>query len=212
MRFAYQFGLSCAIVGSVALLASQSAHATPVLEFSGGQKAPVASDATQGWYFTTNRSITVDALDAFDPSGSDGTVGAVRLYDGLGNVLASATVTAGDPIEGSPIPFYSEAINPVTLAANTTYYIAEDMSFTTQLYYSVTGLITDASITYDGAVEARGQGQDPVTDLNGQIYDPSYFGPNFDIRVPEPSTLYLFIAGLASVIRMGRRRKKARAT
>jgi hypothetical protein len=98
------------------------AAATPVLEFSSGPPTGVPPSAGQaltgGWSFTTNRAITITALDALDPTG-DGTAGAVRLYDGNGNVLASATVTTSDPQEGSPILFYSHAIAPVTLAADT---------------------------------------------------------------------------------------------
>ena len=139
----HPFMLLALVLCNIALLASGSAHAGPILEFSGGTEAPVASDASLGWSFTTNQSIIVVALDAFDPTGRDGTVGAVRLYNGSGIVLASALVTASDPIEGAPTPFYSEAITPVSLAANSTYYIVEDMSFTTQLWYSVSALTTN---------------------------------------------------------------------
>jgi hypothetical protein len=190
---------------AIGMAATAPAQAAPILEFSGGGLAPVASDASLGWSFTTNQSFNVVALDAFDPTGLHGTVGQVRLYDSIGNVLASALVTASDPIVGGPTPFYSHAITPVSLAANSTYYIVEDMSFTTQLWFSVSGLTTDSAITYAGAVDAAGQGNNPVTDLNGQIYAPSYFGPNFDIDVPEPATWAMFLMGLGGIGFMMRR-------
>lgn len=137
----------------------------------------------------------------------------MRLYDGLGNVLASATITTSDPQEGSPVPFYSQAITPVLLAANTTYYIAEDWAATTTGYGLVTGLTTNSAITYDGAVSAFGQGNDPTTDINGGSDNPAYFGPNFDIStasVPEPSTLVGGITALTgSLICAWRCRKRA---
>ena len=81
-------------------------------------------DFSAGWEFTTNQAIAVNALDAYDPTGT----GSVRLYNSVGTVLASATVTASDPTEGTPILFYSHAIAPVTLAANTSYFIAQDFA------------------------------------------------------------------------------------
>jgi hypothetical protein len=76
-------------------------------------------------------------------------------------VLASATVTTSDPKEGSPISFYSHAISPVSLAANTTYYIAEDLGSSTTANANVTGLTTASEITYEGEVAAMGQGMNP---------------------------------------------------
>jgi hypothetical protein len=113
------------------------AWAGPVLEFTPTVTGELSSgDQSFGWSFTTNKAIAVTALDALDPTGS-GTAGTVRLYNGSGTVLASARVLTSDPREGSPL-FYSQAISPVSLAANTTYCIAEDTSanVTTSIYKS----------------------------------------------------------------------------
>ncbi len=129
----------------------------------------------------------------------------MRLYNASGTVLASATVTFSDKQEGSPAAFYSQAISPVSLAADTTYYIAQDFSafsnsaFSTHLDFLVTGLTTDAAITFDGEVAAVGLGTNPTTDATGGGYNPAFFGPNFDIAVPEPSTLLLLAAGLGGL-------------
>lgn len=123
-----------ALVAVVSLLPFGAASAGPVLEFSPGSLRPGEEPGTAGWSFTTNRAVTVTALDAFDPTGA-GTAGAVRLYTAGGTVLASTTVTTSDPQEGSPVSFYSHAISPVSLLANTTYFIAEDFGSTTQAYF-----------------------------------------------------------------------------
>jgi hypothetical protein len=184
-----------------------------VLEFSPTTPFPFGTDISAGWAFTTNQAITVTALDAFDPSGT----GSVRLYNAADTLLASATVTTADPIEGSPTLFYSQAITPVNLAADTTYFLAQDMSANvTTFQAAVSGLSTNPAITYDGAVSAFGLSQDPISDnvFSGSA-NPGFFGPNFDMGsqapgTPEPGTLALFsgltVTGLGFAIKRRRTR------
>jgi hypothetical protein len=126
---------------------------------------------------------------------------ALRLHDASGTVLASATVTFSDKQEGSPAAFYSQAISPVSLAADTTHYIAQDFSPLNPLDILVTGLTTDAAITFSGEVAAVGLGTNPTTAGagTGGAHNPAFFGPNFDIVVPEPSTVLLLAAGLGGL-------------
>ena len=113
----------------------------------------------------------------------------VRIYDGSGNVLASTTVLTTDPIVGSSQLFYSQAITPVTLSANTTYYIAEDGA--QNAYYGASGKTTDPSISYGTGVSATSAGATPTSDAIG-LGTNSYFGPNFEVAsVPEPSSMIL---------------------
>jgi hypothetical protein len=185
----------------VLLAAGQRVGAEPVLEFSSGTVADfTGGDTSGGWSFTTNQAITVVALDAYDPNSGN----EVRLYEGNGTVLASAIVLPTDPTEGSPTPFYTHAIAPVTLAAGQTYYIAEDFPANINGFYIGTDTpVTDPAITYGSAVfSTAGLGQDPTTDAFGGRLNPGDFGPNFDIgtlSVPEPSSLLTMCSGLGAI-------------
>jgi PEP-CTERM motif len=200
---------------ALGLLAAEPARADLALEFTSGIEAQVTGgDAAVGWSFTTTEAITVTTLDAYDPGAGE----QVRLYDGSGTTLASATVLPTDPTVGSPFAFYSQAITPVTLSANTTYYIAEDTTPSVNLYLAVSGLTTESSITYDHGVYGIA-GSNPLTDSpNGTMYySPDYFGPNFNGNVsltvssPEPSTFLIAGLGGMAFLVYARRHRRVRA-
>jgi hypothetical protein len=205
--------LRCLVLAAaVGALAGGVARADLVLEFNTGIAALSAGDDTFGWKFTTNQAIIVTALDVFDPTGSVEVVpgtGNVRLYNGSGTILAHATVTASDPLEGSPVPFHSHAITPVTLAANQTYYIAQGIrANTTQFYVRTSTPTTSPLITYNGEVATSsgiGMSATPTSDAFGGGLSPGIFGPNFDAVaaqvVPEPSTMLQ--AAIASLLGLG---------
>jgi PEP-CTERM motif-containing protein len=165
----------------------------------------------------SDAALSVTALDAFDPNG-DGAAGTVRLYNASGTVLASAKVTTTDPKEGSPIMFFSAKLSkPLVLAAETTYFIAEDLGTATTANGNVSGLTTSSAIKYDGEVAAMGQGKNPTTDATGGMFSPGIFGPNFDLTlgasaVPEPATWAMMLSGFAGLgYAAFRRNSKGRA-
>jgi hypothetical protein len=205
----------------VAILAPAPVTAGPVLEFNTGVPIGISIDSTVGWAFTTNSAITVTALDAYLVADSTVTSTNVRLYGANAVTLASATVSTSDTLEGSPFAFYSHTLAAaVTLAANTTYYIAEDTyeggnaATSSTLYALATGVTTDPSITYLNGVDALEQlGANPTSgDISG-IYGPDWFGPNFDIApaaVPEPSSLVLMCMGGIAGLGYAWRRRRAK--
>jgi hypothetical protein len=117
-------------------------------------------------------------------------------------LLASAVVTPTDPEEGSPTEFYSQAITPVTLAADVgtdaTYYIIQYVgpndSVETTPYDGVT---SDPSINFGYAV--AGLGGYPTEDIEEGAFGRAYFGPDFDIgpSTPEPASILTLAGGLA---------------
>ena len=74
------------------------------------------SDLTIGFSFSTNRAITIDALELYDPVAGGYNV---RLYDGNGVVIISTTISSADQ-QGAAFnghSFFYHAITPTSLAA-----------------------------------------------------------------------------------------------
>ncbi|HVW09344.1 MAG TPA: PEP-CTERM sorting domain-containing protein [Bryobacteraceae bacterium] len=212
----------CVLTALLALGAAtaHTAKADLALEYNAlGMDVPAdwLSGPLAGWEFTTNSAITVTALDAWgaSPEGTEVWLYSVVPGDfitggGSLTVLADAFVTSSDPAEGSPVEFNSHSIDPVTLDANATYYIAEDFasldSIDTAASYSA--IITDPSIKYGYPIAGGGY---PTEDANFAPFGPGYFGPNFDIApsVPEPASLLTLAGGLALLAFLRRRREAA---
>ena len=196
-----------ALVAGVLASGVASQAQVPVLEFTTiGLQTQANQNLSLGWSFTTNGNITVTGLDAYDPSGT----GLVQLYNGAGQVLASATVTTAGKTVGSPIEFYSAPITPVVLTAGNTYYIDEDIvANTTYEIGEGSGISTNPLISYLGSVSDEGLGKTPTSEYPGSsAYDPGFFGPNFEITTPEPGSLALvFGAGVTCVGALARRRR-----
>ena len=194
-------------LGTVVLSLCSTTPATAgyvsAVNFTGGTISPTGALVSAGFSFTTNQSVTIDALADFHAlaTGSN-----VRLYNSQGTVLASATVFSTDPTDG---PFNFHGITPVTLAASTTYYIAADTVIGQLGEYSVTGLTTNLAISFGVGVEAFGLGNKPTSDIQGGANNPGYFGPSFEISaVPEPSGFALLGIGTIALLKYGWSRAK----
>jgi hypothetical protein len=190
---------SAAIAALMTISPSGTRAGTVALQFSAVSAAPSPEIASAGWKFTTTETITVTALDAFDPTGTG--AGQVRLYS-ASKLLASATVTNKDPKDGSPIKFFSAALKtPLKLDAGT-YFIAEDLATTTMANGNVTGLtpFNTTVLKWDSEVAIAGLGKDPTSDATNGAFSPGIFGPNFEVgavgaAIPEPATWAMMLLG-----------------
>lgn len=182
------------------------------LDVNNGETFIVGTDFSLGWSFTTKEAINVTALDAWVNGVAAST--KVRLYDSSGVTIASATVTTGDPVEGTLGIFYSQTITPVLLQAGQTYYIAQDEP-AGSLFMAFAILRVNPAISYLGGVSADGLSQNPTSDVSGGGNDPAYFGPTFDFNpvtsaVPAPESLILALTAVVfSVGASGWRRRRA---
>ena len=155
---------------------------------------------TVGWTFKPLTSISVTALGGFAynlPSGST----CIGLWASGGTLLASNTVTSSSTLIDQS--FY-EAITPVALTQNQTYYLGE---------FSTLGPIESVVVDPGDGAPFGYAITDPEIQLGNVAYEAnSDFGfpsvvdgspnsaiiaPNFEFQpVPEPSTIWLVYAGL----------------
>lgn len=178
------------------MVLASGARAALAIQPSGGVTLGSGSSTT-GWSFQTTQTLYVTALDARVNAIS--TTHLVNLYDSALNILATANVTDADPLVGSPVAFWSHAITPVTLQANTVYYVSESSNTSVDnVAYNAT-LAVDPALVYLGNVFSPSNhalSTAPVSNFpNG------FFGANFEFSttpVPEPSSL-----GLLSVCALG---------
>jgi len=182
-----------------------SAAFIPATDFTGGDTATNGGASTQGYSFTTMFSpVTIDALGLWSTTPPAGQT--VRLYlDGASVNLASANIASTDPISsttanGNQYRFHT--ITPVTLLANTTYDIVADDSGTGEVRVNDTGVSLNSSITFGSARQANGMGLFPTSDAS--LVGP-YFGPTFEVAVPEPGSVGLLAVAAFPVLLRRRR-------
>mgnify|MGYP000741466425 CR=1 FL=1 len=194
------------------LLVPLGAQAAPILSTSGG--SPFGGAArTIGWKFTTGSSaLSVTHLDALFNNGVTST--NVRMYNSAQTILASATVTTSDPTVTAGLTWRSHAITPVTLAANTTYFIASDQPSNLNSFVLTSTPTMSLGVLYQGGINSLGTGGLPLTDAFGSgALGNSYFGPNFEAvttTIPEPATLSVLLSAPGAVmLRRGRRLPRA---
>jgi hypothetical protein len=159
--------------------------------------------ATLGFQFSVKDNFMVTSLGWFDDClNGFQDEHTVKLFDGAGTLLASATLSAGkvDPLNGS---FRYEAITPVTLTAGTTYLMAGTTGDTDP--YTENDDICGFTINprfMIGPDAGRFVDNTPGFVYPDQHYSDYmiYAGPNLDgVNVPEPASLVLLCAGCAGL-------------
>lgn len=159
------------------------------------------SDQVQGWEFIPQTEVTVLELGLYDgrPTGGFQQSHEVAIWDGNGNLIASASIPQGDsaPLQNN---FRYESISVVQLNAGETYVIGAYMPAPVTDYTVLwsPSALADGTVSFDPRIEfvAYCFGYSPggisfpesrSTDVVGA------FGPNFVIAVPEPSTFALLL-------------------
>ena len=192
--------LALVVLAAVAAVAARAD--TVGFTTTGGIALSGALFDTLGYTFTLAAPIQVTQLGFWDfnANGLEAAV-PVTLWNSAGTVQATATVPAGTMAGELNQYLYVTLATPVTLSAGTYtlggYVTGGDAAFQGGL----TTITPAAGITYGASRAGTGTG-DPTTDAFNNPR--SYFGPNFQFVVPEPSTwalLWLGSAGLAMLAR-----------
>jgi hypothetical protein len=201
--------LATALLGVVCFVGVS--QATPALNFTGTTVDwNDGNNYSLGWSFTANQNLFVNSLGVYvAPDFSTGNRiftqdHAVGIFDANQNLIASATVSNSDALDG--FFRYHSLAAPVLLNSGSTYFIAAYMG-ADQYTLDTTGFSTSSAISYNGSYYSAGNSLTfpataDATTANG------YFGPNMDVTpVPEPGTLALFGAGLGMALIVVRRRQ-----
>jgi hypothetical protein len=132
-----------------------------------------------GFEFTTNTAVTVTALGFFD-GGQDGLAEShdVGIFDGVGNLLVSGTVTNGSALDGW---FRYVWVTPTVLPAGAMYRIAAATG-SENYTWDPTDFTVNPSITYIG--DRYVASTTLAFPTEGPSEAAGYFGPNFKLTVP----------------------------
>ena len=196
--------ISC-ILGFVGASATCHADEIAVLPGTGGSTNHAwngSGSSTIGYQFTVNSPVTVTELGFYVPQGSLADNHQVGIWTSGGTLLVSATVPAATSptlLDG----FDFVPVTPITLGTGQYVIGAEGNSTSTdQFTFGKTGSITISSITLGVSVSAEFGPPNTLTFPTVQPTDfatEGYFGPDFLVAVPEPSTISLACLGVLAL-------------
>lgn len=146
-----------------------------------------------GWEFDVLKPVWVGRLGYFNygPLGAGITTPhQVGIFDASGNLLVSATVNPGDPVQGWFA--WKPLTSPFLLPVGTGYRIAATTGPLDLYTYSVSSITVDPDIAWVTNRYVRTPTSTLLfpTRTIGSYPGYHFFGPNFDI-VPEPATVQL---------------------
>jgi hypothetical protein len=178
-------------IGNTALAAPAVGFASPTLDFDN------FTDLV-GWQFTANSSLTVDALGFYDnPANGIGLSHDVGIYDcGTEALVLSGVVSPADPYNEW---FNWASISPGALEAGHTYDIVTILGSDNRTWNPI-GFTVDPDISYIHDVYSNGVSSLAFPNSNDGLPN-GFFGPNFDIAVPEPAGLSLLALGGLAMLR-----------
>lgn len=199
--------VAIAIFGVANTAEAASVPAIDILTITGSGNPGAATE--QGWQFSTNSAITIDAFGYYDV-GSDGLADnhLVSLWDvSTENLITSATVfsgTSGTLIDG----FRYFSITPVALDQGGTFVISGYNPTSADGNITGSTLSTIPEISYENGSIGFGAGFPDIhfSSPGGR------FGPNFTVSVnavPIPAAIWLFGTALLGLVGFGKRRKAA---
>jgi len=171
----------------IAVLAVTSAHATPILTWTGGDYVASAFQQTIGWNFAANQTLQIANLEWYDPTGTNPTQHTVDIWSMDGTLVSSVCVGSGCASSSYLSGFWQTPVS-LTLAPGT-YDIGGWVDVGDSFLWKGTTVSADPSITYNLPVYIHST-SDLFPGTSTSCGSVGCFGPNFSVAqaTPEPGS------------------------